>query len=47
MTSPLMTIARMEFTATGRVWWIRLLTVAYALLSVALHRIGRLGERNA
>jgi len=45
MTSPLMTIARMEFTATGRVWWIRLLTVAYALLSVAMaYASGVIGE---
>ncbi len=36
MTSPLMTIARMGFTATGRVWWIRLLTAAYALMTVAM-----------
>lgn len=45
MTSPLLTIARMEFTATGRVWWIRLLTVAYALLSVAMaYASGVIGE---
>jgi Cu-processing system permease protein len=45
MTSPLMTIARMEFTATGRVWWIRLLTVAYALLCVAMaYASGVIGE---
>jgi Cu-processing system permease protein len=45
MTSPVMTIARMEFTATGRVWWIRLLTVAYALLSVAMaYASGVIGE---
>jgi len=45
MTSPLMTIARMEFTATGRVWWIRLLTIAYALLSVAMaYASGVIGE---
>lgn len=40
-----MTIARMEFTATGRVWWIRLLTVAYALMSVAMaYASGVVGE---
>jgi Cu-processing system permease protein len=40
-----MTIARMEFTATGRVWWIRLLTVAYALLCVAMaYASGVIGE---
>jgi Cu-processing system permease protein len=45
MTNPLMTIARMEFTATGRVWWIRLLTVAYALLCVAMaYASGVIGE---
>lgn len=45
MTSPLMTIARMEFTAIGRVWWIRLLTVAYALLCVAMaYGSGVIGE---
>ena len=45
MTSPLMTIARMEFTATGRVWWIRLLTVAYALMTVAMaYASGVIGE---
>src|SRR5687767_492902 len=45
MTSPLMTIARMEFTAIGRVWWIRLLTVAYALLCVAMaYASGVIGE---
>jgi Cu-processing system permease protein len=45
MTSPLMTIARMEFTATERVWWIRLLTVAYALMCVAMaYASGVIGE---
>ena len=45
MSTPLITIARMEFTATGRVWWIRLLTVAYALLSVAMaYTSGVIGE---
>lgn len=45
MTSPLMTIARMEFTATGRVWWIRLLTAAYALMTVAMaYASGVIGE---
>lgn len=45
MTSRLRTIARMEFTAVGRVWWIRLLTVAYALLTLAMaHASGVIGE---
>jgi Cu-processing system permease protein len=45
MTSPLLTIAHMEFTAAGRVWWIRLLTVAYALMSVAMaYASGVVGE---
>ena len=45
MTTRLMTIAQMEFTATGRVWWIRLLTVAYALLTVAMaYAAGVIGE---
>jgi Cu-processing system permease protein len=39
------TIARMELTAAGRVWWIRLLTVAYALLTVAMaYASGVIGE---
>lgn len=36
MNTRLTTIARMEFLASGRVWWIRLLTIAYALLTVAM-----------
>jgi Cu-processing system permease protein len=45
MTKRLMTIAHMEFTATGRVWWIRLLTVAYALMTVAMaYAAGVIGE---
>jgi Cu-processing system permease protein len=45
MTSHLMTIARMEFTASGRVWWIRLLTAAYALMTVAMaYASGVIGE---
>jgi Cu-processing system permease protein len=45
MTKRLMTIAQMEFTATGRVWWIRLLTVAYALMTVAMaYAAGVIGE---
>ena len=40
-----MTIARMEFTATGRLWWIRLLTVAYAAATVAMaHASGVVAE---
>ncbi len=35
----------MELTAAGRVWWIRLLTVAYALLTVAMaYASGVIGE---
>jgi Cu-processing system permease protein len=45
MSTRLMTIARMEFTATERVWWIRLLTVAYALITVAMaYASGVIGE---
>jgi len=45
MTSQLITIARMEFTATERVWWIRLLTAAYALITVAMaYASGVVGE---
>jgi Cu-processing system permease protein len=29
-------IARMEFTATARLWWIRTFTAAYALMTVAM-----------
>jgi ABC-type transport system involved in multi-copper enzyme maturation permease subunit len=32
----LLTIARMEFTAASRLWWIRLFTIAYALMTVAM-----------
>ena len=45
MSQRLRTIARMELTAAGRVWWIRLLTVAYALLTVAMaYASGVIGE---
>jgi Cu-processing system permease protein len=45
MIHPLTTIARMEFTASGRVWWIRLLTVAYALMTIAMaYASGVIGE---
>jgi ABC-type transport system involved in multi-copper enzyme maturation permease subunit len=38
-------IARMEFTATARLWWIRLFTVAYALVTVAMaYASGVIGE---
>ena len=48
MTTPLATIARMEFLASGRMWWIRLLTVAYALLAVAMaYSSGVIGETDA
>jgi Cu-processing system permease protein len=36
MRSIVMTIARMDFVATARLWWIRLLTVAYAAVTVAM-----------
>ena len=35
MNTPFL-IARMEFTATSRLWWIRLFTLAYALMAGAL-----------
>jgi Cu-processing system permease protein len=35
MNTPFL-IARMEFTAASRLWWIRLFTLAYALMAVAL-----------
>lgn len=45
MSTALKTIARMEFTATGRMWWIRLLTIAYALTTVAMaYASGVIGE---
>jgi Cu-processing system permease protein len=33
-----LTIARMEFNAVSRLWWIRLFTIAYALMTVAMSR---------
>ena len=45
MKTHLTTVARMEFTATARVWWIRLFTVAYALMTVAMaYASGVIGE---
>jgi Cu-processing system permease protein len=45
MNPHLTTIARMEFTATGRLWWIRLLTAAYSLMTVAMaYASGVIGE---
>jgi ABC-type transport system involved in multi-copper enzyme maturation permease subunit len=45
MTAPLLTIARMEFLATERVLWIRLLTGAYTLMTVAMaYASGVIGE---
>jgi Cu-processing system permease protein len=45
MSTPINTIARMEFTATARLWWIRLLTVAYAAVTVAMaHAAGVIAE---
>lgn len=47
MSTPLFTIARMEFLATERVLWIRLLTGAYALITVAMaYASGVVGETN-
>ena len=34
--APVMTIARMEFTAASRLWWIRLFVLAYALMTVVI-----------
>ncbi len=36
MSTHLFTIARMEFTAAARLWWIRLFAIAYALVTVAM-----------
>jgi Cu-processing system permease protein len=36
MRQPLVTIARMEFTAASRLWWIRLFTVAFALIALTM-----------
>ena len=36
MKTHLNTIARMEFTATARLWWIRLFTAAYARMTIAM-----------
>lgn len=48
MSTPLRTIARMEFMATERVWWIRLLTAAYALITIAMaYASGVVGETDA
>ena len=45
MSTHMITIARMEFVAGARVWWIRLLTIAYALLTVAMaYSSGVIGE---
>ncbi|MEO5741114.1 MAG: ABC transporter permease [Vicinamibacterales bacterium] len=45
MRTHLQTIAGMEFTATARLWWIRLLTIAYALMTVAMaYASGVIGE---
>lgn len=45
MRPHLNTIARMECTASARLWWIRLLTVAYALMTVAMaYASGVIGE---
>ena len=48
MSTTLRTIARMEFMATERVWWIRLLTAAYALITIAMaYASGVVGETEA
>jgi Cu-processing system permease protein len=45
MTTAWITIARMEVTATARLWWIRLLTLAYAAVTVAMaHASGVIAE---
>jgi Cu-processing system permease protein len=45
MNTCLTTIARMEFTANSRVRWIRLLTLAYALMTIAMaYASGVIGE---
>ena len=45
MSTPLLTIARMEFLAAERVLWIRLLTATYALITVAMaYASGVIGE---
>jgi ABC-type transport system involved in multi-copper enzyme maturation permease subunit len=45
MSAHLVTIARMEFTAAARLWWIRLFTVAYALLTFSMaYASGVIGE---
>lgn len=36
MSRPLMAIARMEFTAASRQWWIRLFMLAFCLITVAM-----------
>ena len=36
MNTHLFTIARMEFRAAARLWWIRLFAIAYALVTVAM-----------
>jgi ABC-type transport system involved in multi-copper enzyme maturation permease subunit len=41
----LITIARMEFKADSRMWWIRLLTIAYALMTIAMaYAAGVIGD---
>jgi Cu-processing system permease protein len=41
-------IARTEFMAASRLWWIRLFTAAYALLTVAMaHASGAVGDTGA
>lgn len=48
MNLHLATIARIEFTATARVWWIRLFTVAYALIVIAMaYASGVIGDADA
>lgn len=47
MTAHLVTIARMEFTAAARLWWIRLFTAAYALMTISMaYASGVIGEAN-
>lgn len=44
MGRSLMTVAAAEFTAASRLWWIRLLTLAFGLLTVAMAQTASIGE---
>ncbi|RPI57621.1 MAG: hypothetical protein EHM55_01160 [Acidobacteria bacterium] len=48
MSTHLVTIARMEFTAAARLWWIRLFTTAYAMVTIAMaYASGVIGEADS